>query len=475
VDDEQVPWWTRPPEPGPGPRDRPSRAGAETSADDRYQDQYSQDQYGQDQYAQDQYAQGQYADPAEAATISYVPSGSRPGEDPYAPPMSPPEPAAEAPVSSIMSPRFFPPQVTPTPYPPEPAEPVEPAPARPVIRRVAVPAPNRADPTETLPVIDESIFATFAGEPEPGSGSGTGTGTADKLGARSLARGLSALRAARSPQPGADGGRPGAPAGGPDGSNGTDGSDGTGGTPHRLPIKLPDGRVMLLASAGGLVVLLIVLVALNFGLAPGGDPNASTSPPRTAVATAQNLPGDSPTGLKTVDDATAAQLLSKAGAGSGGTIVEAWTWKDKNGQNLVASTISPGKNGTQTLRVTHVAKLTEDKPKILRVMTDPNLPSCKGGHSAGAAGFTKSAMIVRDLNSDGYADVTVGWYSRCGAKGTSTEAKLAVISNGDKYILRGQGVIGKSGSGSATPAPKRSSWPVSFRNTADQLYSKFYF
>ena len=138
----------------------------------------------------------------------------------------------------------------------------------------------------------------------------------------------------------------------------------------------------------------------------------------------------------------------------------------------MVSAISPGTGARQTLTVIHVAELFSSNPKTLRVMRDPNLPvGCPGG---GTAAFTKDAMLVRDLNGDGYADVTVGWSSRCGSKGAKSEVKLAVISNGKKYIIRGRGVIGSS-SGTTAPDPGTSHWPATYLSTADHLFHKLYY
>jgi hypothetical protein len=119
--------------------------------------------------------------------------------------------------------------------------------------------------------------------------------------------------------------------------------------------------------------------------------------------------------------------------------------------------------------VIHISQL-DDQPKTLRIMRDPNLPDCKG---TGTAGFTNSAVIVRDLNSDNIAEVTAGWSSRC-ADSNQSQIRLALITNGDKYIIRGQGVIGQAGSGSSELDPKASHWPKSYRVALTKLYRKLY-
>jgi hypothetical protein len=334
-----------------------------------------------------------------------------------------------------------------------PAEPQAPA-ARPLIRR-GVAAPPQVDPepsdrTETLPAVEDDIFATFSG-PIPQVGNGTASYSPDRV---------------TYPPEGADGA--GADGGADDPLNPWQDDK-----PHGFPNKLPEGRVLLLAGAGGLVLLLIVLVAMISG---GGG--GSEKPPKTAVAakstvnTTSEMPGKVPDGLKRVNDSDATALLRKAGEGAGGTIVEAWGWKDKNGQNLVVTSAETTKSGKQTLRVVQVAGLGRS-PKVLRLMQDPNLPtSCK---STGSAGFTRQGLVVRDLDSSGIAEVLVGWSSRCGGKGTDSEVKLALISNGQKFIIRGKGVIGEKGSGDRVPAPRSSEWPGGYFKTLTAMFQSLYY
>jgi hypothetical protein len=422
VDDEQGPWWTRPPEPDP----RAARAD------------------------------GTYPPPA-----AYLPDAPRGTSDPY-PPVDPHDPLASAEPAVVvpMRPKLRRVGVAqPPPSPdqtamdqtaldqtaldqarPEQAAPNQPNPLNQAASDQAtsyLAAP--ADRTESLHPVEDDIFATFSG-PIPLVGA----------------------------SPGANG--PSTTDGGP-----VDPLDPwQEEQPRRLPpLKMPEGRVLLLAGAGGLVVLLIVLVALISGSGGGekpSDPGAVAA--RSTVNPAPVLPGKEPAGLKKLTDSEATALLQKAGETSAGTIVEAWSWKDDNGQNLVVTSTTPARGGKQTLRVTHVAKL-DGNPKTLRVMRDPNLPAdCKG---AGTASFTKNSLLVRDLNRDGTAEVTAGWSSRCGDKGTDSEVKLALITDGDKYIIRGNGVIGKAGSGDTSPDPRAAKWPKNYLKPLTKMFHQLYY
>ncbi|HST83302.1 MAG TPA: hypothetical protein VLL08_16315 [Kineosporiaceae bacterium] len=390
MDDEQGPWWTRPPEPEPqDPTSYP---------------------------------------PTERAAVDFIPPE-------YTRPIA--QPLPEEP-------------------PPEPAEP--PPPPKPVIRRVAVvpptpPPPQRtlgSDPraarTESMPPVGDDIFATFSG-PVP-----VGTSPAPPTRASTDYQ--------RAPRK--------APADAP--AEPLDRSD----LPDRLAsllpqVKLPEPRVLLLGAAAALVVLLIVVVALVSGRGTDADQTLAPTTAPTAGAAANAFTGRTPDGLKQLSPSDAAAQLRKANRGPGGSIVEAWAWNDKNGRNLVVTSIDAAGGNRRTLRVVHLADLDRD-PRTLRVMTDPNLPTnCKG---TGTAAFTTGALIVRDLDSNNVAEVISGWTSRCGGKENPSQVRLALITNGDKYILRGQGVLGKAGT--FTPAPRASQWPANYLNLLGKQYRKLY-
>jgi hypothetical protein len=232
----------------------------------------------------------------------------------------------------------------------------------------------------------------------------------------------------------------------------------------RLPKKLPaDGRT--LAIAGGVVAVLLVVLLVRVVTGGGDDappPVAQTSTGQNAAAAGQ------PKDFAKVGAAAAVKDLRRAGEARG-DVVGAWRWTDENGRNLLATTRERS-GDNQTLRVIHVAGLDKD-PKTLRVMIDPGLPGCNGG--GGSAGFTKNSVQVRDLDRDGVAEVLVGWFARCGGSGSESTVKLAVLSNGDKYILRGQGVVGSGGSQAPDPAAK--SWPKPFLKAAAAEFKTLYF
>jgi hypothetical protein len=422
VDDEQGPWWTRPPEPGP-------QVPASARRGPHEDDQPDQDQL----------------DGAGAAVDDGAPS--RPAPTPEPPP--PPRPRQQIRRVAVVNPR------------PEPAEPPGPPVGHPPHDHI--PAghtssghPSSQDRTENLPAVGDDIFAVFDASGRPGHPAGP-------------APGPTAM-----PPLGAAGGTP------YEAYAGTAEDDPLGHLrdepqPHRLHVprvEIPEPRVLLIAAGSGLVVLLMLLVVLVFDNGGDSDRTASPTPTAAAHSATAGFAGKMPDGLKKLSDGQAAELLKKAGQGSGGTIVEAWSWNDDNGRNLVVTTTEAVSRNRQSLRVIHLAHLETARPRTLRLMIDPGLPRCRNSSTAGYAGFTKYSVLVRDVNGDGVAEVTAGWSSRCGAKTGSSEIKLALITNGTKYIIREQGVIGKAGAG--TPAPRASKWPAGFYTALRRLYTQLY-
>ena len=337
---------------------------------------------------------------------------------------------------------------------PAPEAPPVPKPAKPVIRRVAAPEPPARPAKKPKPVLPDrnayappqngDIWATFSGPiPLPD----------EVLAERGQAPQAAAARPAP-PRPVLTPDQPG-------------GDEDQGPLKKFLTVQVPEARFVLIAIAGGLVVLLIVLVALLSG---GGNSDPSTSP---ATSKPTDLTGDAAKNLEKIAKISASKTLQKAGANAGGTIVEAWQWDDKNGTNLVAAVKVPSSKGRTTLKVIHLDKVASNDPKIVRVMIDPDLPQCSGGKSAGQAAFAKGGMKIQDLNGDGYAEVMVGWSSRCGGKSNPSEAKLALITNGDKFIIRGSGVLKQSGD--IAPSPAAKDWPKGFYNAVSKRYGELFF
>lgn len=237
--------------------------------------------------------------------------------------------------------------------------------------------------------------------------------------------------------------------------------------PERPRYPMPDRR--MLSILGGVLAVLVVVVLVRWAAAGTGEPAAGGEARKGSdAAPAAAVPGQ-PKDLRRVSEGDAAKDLRRAGQ-SGGDVVGAWGWSDNNGRNLLATVRQREGGDDVTLRVVHLGNLAGD-PKELRVMKDPGLPGCNG---EGTTGFTKNSVQVRDLNRDGVAEVTVGWVARCGGSGAESRVKLALLSDGDKYILRGTGIPG-SGKGTRAPEPAASRWPDPYLKTLTAMYKDLYF
>jgi hypothetical protein len=231
----------------------------------------------------------------------------------------------------------------------------------------------------------------------------------------------------------------------------------------RLAGVRADGR--LLTIGGGLVAVVLVIVLVQALTGGGEDP---APPPVAQAAGGSSAAADTPKDFGKVGAAAAEKDLQRVGQDAG-DVVGAWRWSDKNGRNLLATTREKS-GANQTLRVVHVTRL-DKTPKTARVMTDPGLPGCRSG--SGTAGFTKNSVQVRDLDKDSVAEILVGWFARCGGSDAESTVKLALLSNGEKYILRGQGVVGSGGSQAPEPAAK--SWPKPYLKAANAQFKELYF
>jgi hypothetical protein len=232
----------------------------------------------------------------------------------------------------------------------------------------------------------------------------------------------------------------------------------------KLAALRADSRMLaIVGSLAAVLVVVLLVTLLTGGEDPPPAPTAQAAGGGAAAASA-----GSPKDFAKVGAGAAEKDLKRVGQDAG-DVVGAWRWSDKNGRNLLATTREKS-GANQTLRVVHVARL-DGEPKTLRVMTDPGLPGCRGG--SGSAGFTKNSVQVRDLDKDSVAEVLVGWFARCGDSDAESTVKLALLSNGEKYILRGQGVVGSGGSQAPEPAAKQ--WPKSYLKAANAEFKDLYF
>ncbi len=217
-------------------------------------------------------------------------------------------------------------------------------------------------------------------------------------------------------------------------------------------------------------------------LARQGEPSArpvSTAPPTPTPETPRSpsgsasptVPKDQPLSGVAQVDATAARAQAKqAGIAVLGRAVEAWTWTDTNGRNLLLTTKSVDKaEGTvtraATLRIYHVAQFDTAPKVMLTPLRDSGVADCDVDFTLD---FVQGSVKVTDTDGDGHGEASVGWASLCAGDPAPLRVKLALLTKGTYYILRGQGQratdpLPPSGitfpKASFTPNLPRSRWP----------------
>jgi hypothetical protein len=251
-----------------------------------------------------------------------------------------------------------------------------------------------------------------------------------------------------------------------------------------------------LAGLGVLVAAPAFAVVALMGLSPKGghdqnlSPNTDPRPRDTGSATstifaAQDESIETTVAAVTLTDLggvsadQATTLLQRTDDSEVGNIEKAWTWTDRNGLNLLtlSSSTPDGADpeSSSTLQVTQVADL-DGAPQRLRVMSDPL--TCAEG-TALDTGFTDGSVQISDLDGNGVAEASIGWYGSCEGSEPSAMVKLALISDGRKFILRGNGRLAtQTPNAPATEGfeaePPRDSWPKPFYTTAESLYHLVY-
>ncbi|HYY09954.1 MAG TPA: hypothetical protein VE781_03395 [Kineosporiaceae bacterium] len=255
-------------------------------------------------------------------------------------------------------------------------------------------------------------------------------------------------------------------------------------------------------AAAGLVVVAVVGAGGGYWLGHQGDQGTAGSP-RAAGAVSTQPAGAAPTsaapspsasqtprkqpltGAGPVDAGGAVAQLKKAGLTVQGTAVEAWGWNDTNGRNLFVTTRTVEKAEGQslragTLRVYHAAGM-DDRPRMmLTPLRDPGVVGCDVDF---ALAFVPDSVTVADTDDDGYAEATVGWAYLCAGDPQPKQVKLALVTKGTYYILRGRGrpvVDPQPPAGitfpkaSFTPNLPASRWPAGTYEATVALFRKLF-
>jgi hypothetical protein len=286
-----------------------------------------------------------------------------------------------------------------------------------------------------------------------------------------------------------DGGRPdrGYPGGGHDGSGRT------------APAPASAGRRA--AAVAGLVAVALAGAAGGWFLAHRTDAaSTATSPaspgpgvsPGPSVAASSAAPTPSSSAPATVALSDVAHVdaraglteLKKAGLKATGSPVDAWSWTDTNGRNLFVTTKSVDKREgpvvrAATLHVYHAAGLGRQPRMLLTPLRDPGTPNCDVDFGLD---FVPGSVQVSDTDGDGHGEATVAWWSICRGDPGAERLKLALVTKGTYYILRGYGL--RAGEtlpagitvppATFTPNVAAGRWPHGSYDAATALFRQFF-
>jgi hypothetical protein len=212
------------------------------------------------------------------------------------------------------------------------------------------------------------------------------------------------------------------------------------------------------AAVAGLLAVAVAGAAGGWVLGRGGQSSSSTTTVPTTVEAVGTTVGtstptpsasaSSPTGTARfadptrTDAATAAAEMAKAGLRTSGAAVEAWSWNDANGRNILLTTKHIDKReGTvvraATLRV-YQAGLGDRPRMLLAPLRDSGTSPCELDFNLD---FVPGSIQVGDRDGNGYGEASVGWWASCRGEPGPVRLKLALLTNGTHYILRGYGLL----------------------------------
>jgi hypothetical protein len=242
------------------------------------------------------------------------------------------------------------------------------------------------------------------------------------------------------------------------------------------------------AAVAGLLAVAVVGAVGGWLLGRGGGSPSSSTPGGTTVATTPTVSASASSSIGTgrfadatrIDAGTAAAEVKKAGLPTSGDAVEAWSWNDANGRNVLLTTKSVDKRegtavGAATLHVYQAAGLGNRPRMLLKPLRDPGTSPCELDFNLD---FVPGSIQVADRDGDGYGEATVGWWASCRGDPGPVRVKLALLTKGSYYILRGDGLPASMSlpagvtvpPATFTPNVPKSRWP---RGTYDATVALF--
>jgi hypothetical protein len=179
------------------------------------------------------------------------------------------------------------------------------------------------------------------------------------------------------------------------------------------------------------------------GPAPGsnatGASGGTAAPSASSSATRSSELAD----VAQLQSPAAAAELEQAGLRTKGTPVEACSWTDANGRNILLATKTVDRRDgavvrAATLHVYHAAELGGSARMLLTPLRDPGTVPCDLDFNLD---FVPGSIQVTDADRDGYGEATVGWWSSCRGDPGPERLKLALLTKGTYFILRGSGLV----------------------------------
>jgi hypothetical protein len=137
-------------------------------------------------------------------------------------------------------------------------------------------------------------------------------------------------------------------------------------------------------------------------------------------------------------------------------------------------TASGGSVKSATVRIYQVAGLGAHA-RVLETLRDSGVVPCPLDYGVD---YVLGSARVTDTDGDGYGEVTAGWWSVCRGDVGPKVVKMALLTKGTYYILRGQGLLATDDAALSKIVPPatfkpnvpRSAWPP---GTYDETVAQF--
>ncbi|MGL5858356.1 MAG: M949_RS01915 family surface polysaccharide biosynthesis protein [Angustibacter sp.] len=185
--------------------------------------------------------------------------------------------------------------------------------------------------------------------------------------------------------------------------------------------------------------------------------------------------------------AAAADLMRSLGSLRGDPYA-AWEWNDSSGRGVLLATRqvdqeSAGVPLNGVLRVYQATGLGAGGGRVSTVLEATNSSPAQPAPCTldGGLGFVDGSTTITDVDRDGVAEVTIGWWNSCAGDIAPAQVHLLTLEGDQRYELTGEAEFPRPPQSRSTdPAPvgtpsaQPSSWPPALRREALALYDRLY-